>query len=69
MMRFNKILLNFSGNKITAILLCVLVVAINLLFVVTTVIEQELDAGLLTLVGELISLGKPLNMCYEFAHS
>lgn len=41
-----------SGNKVTAILLCVVVVAINLLFVITTVMEADLSAGILTIVGE-----------------
>lgn len=42
-----------SGNKITSIALCAVVVAINLLFVITTVMDADLSAGLLTVVGEL----------------
>lgn len=33
--------------------MCVVVVAINLLFVITTVMDADLSAGLLTVVGEL----------------
>lgn len=42
----------FSGNKITAILLCVGVIAINLVFVVDQVTEAELNPWYMVLVGE-----------------
>lgn len=46
-------LFNSSGNKITAILLCVGVIAINLVFVIDQVQTAELNSWYMVLVGEL----------------
>lgn len=46
----------FRGNKVTAILLCVLVITINLIFVVDQVGNADLSPGLMALVGKSHSL-------------
>lgn len=42
----------FSGNKITAILLCVGVIAINLVFVIDQVNDADMNSWYMVLIGE-----------------
>lgn len=41
-----------SGNKITAILLCVGVIAINLVFVVDQVNDADMNSWFMVIIGE-----------------